>query len=1568
MRHTLETACPARGAPGRRAGSWGSRRGVRGILTMVILGSLLVAGAAPASAFPAKLSTNGQMDFAYGSAAASAGGAGSAAQPESKLFTTGDGVAEPVRWWAVLGTSGPTPAAGVWVFELVNHTWTARVKLPSADPWAKADTLFEAGTLYVSTRDDKATSGGNVRQSSLYTIPYGGGGTWGSVLGPFAITTGSVETLTLARDSANRVWVTYESGGQIKAGYTAPGGTSFTTATISKTNVNSEDISSVVAFGGDRVGVVWSDQNAKKDLFAWRSDSAAPTAPWTIETAYGGGVGNCAASTPCADDQLNVKVVQDQVYVVVRSNLSRSSDPRNLLLRRSGSGAWSAFPVSTVSQNVTTPVVLLSPQQDRIWVWGTRGSEVDVWESSFATPSFTASAFIPWTKGSGVSLAGPSSTKQPTTAAGGEVVVTSNAGGRQYWHNEFPPASPPANGTPAFDQDLSDRTDPAGDVVSLSAHATDPAGDPLTYAATGLPPGLSIDSTGLISGTIATGAPAGSPYAASITVRDDDGASVDATDTFSWTVTAAGGGGGGSIAFRSASTGANNVGTDVVIQQPPGAQIGDVLVAILDVKAAPTVTPPAGWVLVSSTANGSNFRQLVYSRVVSETEPASHRWTFNESRAASGVILAYAGVDSAHPVETWTAGTGSTASITAPSATSTLAGAMLVGAFGINANATIAPPAGMTERGEIVSATRIRTEMADIVLNASGPTGAKIATAAAAAANVGQLIVLRPAGPPPNTPPVPEDVAASATAGLATTITLAGTDAQTCELTFDRPDVTLTSGATVGGLANDACSGDGPFRDTATVTYVPPANLFGPDSFSYTVSDGSPGSTSATVVITVAPPPNTQPTAASVAATATTGEPEVITLVGADAETCELAFDRPDATLGSGATVDGLTDAPCTGSVPYEDTASVAYTAPAGFTGTESFTYAVHDGTAGSGTATVSVRVVAPPGVITFRSASTGANNVASTLVIPTPSGALPGDVMIAVVDVKATPTVPTPEGWTPVSNTFHGSAFRQLVYWRVATDAEPASYQWEYSQVRAASGVIAAYAGVDTAHPVGSVSAASGSAATATAPSVTTAKEGWMVVGAFGVNADATIEPPAGMTERGEIVSATRIRTELSDVAPSSAGATGAKTATLATPAANIGQLIALRPVVTPMNIPTAQDISLTATAGIAKTITLTGIDADTCELTFDRAAATLLSGATLTAPVDAPCSGSGPFEDTATVTYTAPVGFSGPDSFIYSVDDGANVSDAVAVTISVSPPLVAPPTSSCAGPGRTTVTTPPGTVTTSYEPQPIDDTTFDAAGTTWRPDLTTYPIVINSGAARLCWLGGAVYGSIPPEMTWEEAHDLNQPCIRIIPTEWMVVDGLRCDSTDDGIRPRETSLGNQDVVMTIEDTYLSNIRDDCLENDAIIGGVLRDNLWDGCNTGISERPSASQGSFAQPPGETLVLDHMTMGLQITAHEEGPGENALFKWSSSANELVIKCSVFKVDAVSLNGTGVMDIPGVIDDSACPGQPTTLVWLGGGAYPGDLPGGITVSADVNVWNAAVADWKCRHGIPAPGCE
>jgi hypothetical protein len=83
-----------------------------------------------------------------------------------------------------------------------------------------------------------------------------------------------------------------------------------------------------------------------------------------------------------------------------------------------------------------------------------------------------------------------------------------------------------------------------GTAASVQVRASDSAsGQTLTYGASGLAPGLSINSsTGLISGTPTT---AGT-YSATVTARDGTGASGSAT--FTWTIGSSGGGGGGCTA------------------------------------------------------------------------------------------------------------------------------------------------------------------------------------------------------------------------------------------------------------------------------------------------------------------------------------------------------------------------------------------------------------------------------------------------------------------------------------------------------------------------------------------------------------------------------------------------------------------------------------------------------------------------------------------------------------------------------------------------------------------------------------------------------------------------------------------------------------------------------------------------------------------------------------------------------------------------------------------------------------------------------------------------------------
>jgi hypothetical protein len=83
------------------------------------------------------------------------------------------------------------------------------------------------------------------------------------------------------------------------------------------------------------------------------------------------------------------------------------------------------------------------------------------------------------------------------------------------------------------------QTGTAGTAVSLQIHASDSAsGQTLTYSATGLPPGLSINSSsGLISGTPTT---AGT-YSVTVTATDTTGAK--GSTSFTWTISTSGGGG-----------------------------------------------------------------------------------------------------------------------------------------------------------------------------------------------------------------------------------------------------------------------------------------------------------------------------------------------------------------------------------------------------------------------------------------------------------------------------------------------------------------------------------------------------------------------------------------------------------------------------------------------------------------------------------------------------------------------------------------------------------------------------------------------------------------------------------------------------------------------------------------------------------------------------------------------------------------------------------------------------------------------------------------------------------------
>ena len=68
---------------------------------------------------------------------------------------------------------------------------------------------------------------------------------------------------------------------------------------------------------------------------------------------------------------------------------------------------------------------------------------------------------------------------------------------------------------------LADQSNNEGDRVNVSAAGTDWASGTLVYGAVGLPPGLQISTgNGTISGTVAAGASANSPYTITVAAKD----------------------------------------------------------------------------------------------------------------------------------------------------------------------------------------------------------------------------------------------------------------------------------------------------------------------------------------------------------------------------------------------------------------------------------------------------------------------------------------------------------------------------------------------------------------------------------------------------------------------------------------------------------------------------------------------------------------------------------------------------------------------------------------------------------------------------------------------------------------------------------------------------------------------------------------------------------------------------------------------------------------------------------------------------------------------------------------
>jgi hypothetical protein len=145
------------------------------------------------------------------------------------------------------------------------------------------------------------------------------------------------------------------------------------------------------------------------------------------------------------------------------------------------------------------------------------------------------------------------------------------------------------------------------------------------------------------------------------------------------------------------------------------------------------------------------------------------------------------------------------------------------------------------------------------------------------------------------------------------------------------------TGGAMGGVVNGQPGG-------TLLTYAPPADFFGTDTFTYTVQDGNGGEATATVTVTVRPV-NDAPVAMNQSLTTNPNVAKAVTMPATDVDGDALKYS--------------IVQAPTNGTLSGTGSTRT-YQPNQDYVGSDSFTFRVNDGSLNSNVATVSISVVQP--------------------------------------------------------------------------------------------------------------------------------------------------------------------------------------------------------------------------------------------------------------------------------------------------------------------------------------------------------------------------------------------------------------------------------------------------------------------------------------------------------------------------------------------------------------------------------------------------------------------------------
>ena len=442
-------------------------------LAPVLMAALLLVFAGTAAADPGDV---GHQDQSYSGTSSPTG----TKRAESVLWWN-DG-----SWWASMydATSGDHH---IFRLDLSTQKWIDTATAIDTRSSTHADVLWDGAHLYVASHgyvsDGEAAVSGT--PSYLYRYSYDPATKKYSLdTGfPVSINNYKTETLVIDKDSTGKLWATWQQGNKIYVSRTTGDdrtwGTPFVLP-VAGADVTQDDNSSVVAFGGNRIGVMWSNQSSTNDAMYFSvHEDGQPDSTWqSSRTAIQG--------SSSADDHINLKSLAadgGRVYAAVKTSFTTASSPLVLLLARNpANGEWSSHTVARVSDCPNRPIVLIDDESRMLRVFATYPGPPDYSCNSSGGAIFEKTSpldSISFPTGSGKPVIqdadspfmhNVSSTKQNVNSRTGLALLAVNRSTSFYWHSfqPFQPATPmaptsdfgasPVSGTAPLDVGFTDTS------------------------------------------------------------------------------------------------------------------------------------------------------------------------------------------------------------------------------------------------------------------------------------------------------------------------------------------------------------------------------------------------------------------------------------------------------------------------------------------------------------------------------------------------------------------------------------------------------------------------------------------------------------------------------------------------------------------------------------------------------------------------------------------------------------------------------------------------------------------------------------------------------------------------------------------------------------------------------------------------------------------------------------------------------------------------------------------------------------------------------------------------------